>query len=268
MKSYLLFKLGKINSVKKLRDACRHNKREIQNELGANSHIDSSLKHLNYSLGSSLGTDDAVEKIREAIDAYEDNFQRKIRKDAVLVLELLFSLPLHFSKEKQREFFQKCLDWSLVEFDRADLISADVHLDESNPHMHVLLSCVKINSLLGAKLAGYGSKFNERKVRFFDQVAKEYELVMPTLKLKSSDRKRLAHEVYQFIEQSKDPITVSPAHNIIRSSIEEDPLPYAALYGLQVKLSPIIKKNRTLTQIFISKGKGKSWGDGDEVLPV
>ena len=126
------FFIAKLQGKGKLLAALRHNKRAIQAERGADSHIDSSRIHLNYCL---LG-DEAPEVISKAADALLEKATGK-RKDNVQAIECLFSLPLSASKDTGA-FFKACANWVEGHFGGM-LMSFDVHLDETYPHAHALI---------------------------------------------------------------------------------------------------------------------------------
>ena len=69
-KSSLFFNLEKINSFSQLKAAFRHNKREIQKELGANSHIDASKICMNYSLIETVPTPNLLQLMHDSIELY------------------------------------------------------------------------------------------------------------------------------------------------------------------------------------------------------
>jgi len=141
-KSSLFFQLDKINSFPQLKAAFRHNRREIQKELGANSHIDASKICMNYSLIETVPTPDLLQLMYDSIEQYEDTTGKRIRRDAVLAIEAVFSIPASRTDISIESFFQDCLLWLTEQMSPATVLTTDVHLDEANPHMHVILSCV------------------------------------------------------------------------------------------------------------------------------
>jgi len=252
-----LLHIGVIGTTRKLRSAFSHNKREIQKELGARSHIDSEKIILNYSLVEMTSTDVLINKVNERIQIYEDNTGKSIRHDAVIAIEVLFSLPACETNINSSDYFNDCLMWSRTNFCPAELMTADVHLDEAAPHMHVIFLCVTPSKLVASQVKGNKRKYKERKEDFFQNVAKKYGLALPPEKLLKADRVRLAKQVITEVETSADPLTKSPHYQLIRSQIERDPAPFAANLGLEIITTP--KKMRTVVQIFTSKGKGANF---------
>jgi len=256
VKSSFLFTIGVINSIKQLKASFRHNRREIQKELGAHSHIDAQKVCLNYTLSESVKTDDLIQRVKESIEVHEEQIRKRIRRDAVLAIEVLFSIPLARHNITADEYFKDCLEWTIEQFSPAFVLTADVHLDEATPHMHVILSCVTPNKLIGSKIKGNKARYQERTEHFFHNVACKYGLHRPPTKLLKGDRLRLAKDVITRLESTRDPITQSPHYPLIRNSIQEDPMQFANNLGIEIQTTP--KKMRTVVQIMTSKGKGSN----------
>lgn len=134
--SSLFFAVKKINSTQKVHAALRHVKREIQAELNSFGNIDANRSSMNYCLEGCANSRDGIRKIRNAINIYKHNRSRTVRSDAVIAIEVVFSLPASTKGIDLHSYFRDCLNWCKKEFHQTTLISADVHLDESNPHMH------------------------------------------------------------------------------------------------------------------------------------
>jgi hypothetical protein len=255
-KSSLFFNIEKINSFSQLKSAFRHNKREIQKELGANSHIDASKICQNYSLIETIPTTDLIQKMHDSVELYEESTGKRIRRDAVLGLEAVFSIPAHrieFDFDVAK-FFADCLTWINEQLSPATVLTADVHLDEANPHMHVILSCVTPTKLIGSWLKGSREKYQERNEDFFHKVASRYGLSLPPTKLYKADRDNLAKVSILKIESTGDPMIKSPHYSLIRSMIQQNPVPFATNLGIPIQTTA--KKMRTVVQIMTSKGKG------------
>jgi len=77
---------------------------------------------------------------------------------------------------------------------------------------------------------------------------------MPPSKLYKADRVSLAKVSIAKIERGGDPMTKSPHYPLIRSMIQENPVPFAANLGIPIQTTA--KKLRTVVQIMTSKGKG------------
>jgi hypothetical protein len=254
VKSSFLFTIGVINSIKQLKASFKHNRREIQQELGARSHIDAQKICLNYSLFEFEKTEDLIQRVKDSIEVHEEQTRKRIRRDAVLAIEVLFSIPVARADIKTDEYFKDCLAWTIEQFSPATVLTTDVHLDEAAQHMHVILSCVTPGRLIGSRIKGNKTRYQERTEHFFHNVAFKYGLNRPPNKLLKVDRQRLAKDVILHVENSRDPMTQSPHYPLIRNSIQEDPIHFANNLGIEIQTTP--KKMRTVTQIMTSKGKG------------
>lgn len=266
--STLFFQLKKLKPPRKVLDALRHNKRVIQAELGANGHIDPIKTHLNYSLGGCDNPDEGYQWVKQAIHEYNGCHHASMRNDAVVAIEALFSLPSQRSDIDSRAFFKDCLEWVRKEFRDCPLISSDIHHDEANPHMHVILGCVLSNKLIGSHSIGYKGPFNRRNESFFQIIGKPYGLQRPPKSLTKKDRQRISTDVIRVLQNTNDPAIHSRYFPAIRRAVEDNPINFAT--EMQIDVSPTIrrpKKMRTSTQIFTSKGKGKPF-ERSEPLPV
>lgn len=252
--SNFIFNIGSIKSIHHLRTAIKHNKREIQAELGAKSYIDINRIRENYSIISSISVTDITQKIKHSIFEYENNIGRKIRKNAVLALEILFSLPNQTPPIDHQEYFNACCNWAVIQFSPACLVSAEVHLDESNPHLHAIFLCVGKDSLLGSILKGGKVKFARRQDDFFEKVANGFGLKKPSKKLHKIERTHLANQVIEHITRTNDPLTHSRAYPVVLQLIREIPKNFALSYGIEIEIvsAPV----KTFAEIFTSDGAG------------
>jgi hypothetical protein len=265
-KHTFLFSIGVIKTLKKLKDAFKHNKREIQRELGANSHIDAQRMHLNHSLLDAISTANLISNMSDCIDEYETKSGKMIRKDAVIAIELLFSIPAQKTDIDIKNYFSDCLAWANSEFAPAVPLTADIHLDESNPHMHIIFNCVVADRLVGSFVKGNKQKYIKRTDNFFEKVGQKYGLAKPPERLPKAFKADLAKRVLNEIEKNSDPMTQSSLYPTFKLEIENNPTPYAVNLGMEIKVPQ--KKPRTVAQIFTSKGKGKNRENGDDLYPV
>ena len=105
MSAAAFFRLQKLKGGGIFLAAARHNRRAIQAELGADSHIDPARSHLNITLCGPPSPEAVAQQAKDAIKAAGVG---KLRKDAVLGLEALFSLPVSHAID-HRLYFAKCV---------------------------------------------------------------------------------------------------------------------------------------------------------------
>ncbi len=250
----LFFSLLKISSLARLRVALKHNAREIDYELSAHAHINKAKRHLNYSLIPFSSNDELVKSVNEARLAYEKTVGKSMRCDAVVAIEILFSVSQRKTDINLRQYFEECLRWASAEFAPASAMTADVHLDEANPHMHCIFLCVTNTKLVASGVAGYKAKYRKRFESFYKQVAQKYGFEMPAPTLNRTSRIQLARVVIDHFDQANNPITQSDLYLPVCDAVRHNPAPFALALGIPIPHEP--QKMSTVAEIFTSKGLG------------
>ena len=148
--SYLVFHLSKYKSSN-IVGLQRHNQRENKNY--SNQDIDMSLSNLNFDLVNSQKIS-FTKKVKDIIDTKKTT-QRTIRKDAVTYCECIISSDNDFFKnldiKEQQRFFEVSLKFLENRIGKDNIISANVHLDETTPHMHLGFVPMNLDGSLSAK---------------------------------------------------------------------------------------------------------------------
>lgn len=151
-----------------IRAAAKHNHRELASELGADSHIDPTRSVLNSVLRGASTAAGVAEHAKSLMHAAG---VKKPRKDAVLGMEFIFSLP-QGSGTDQDAFFEAATQWVEDSFG-GKVISAVTHLDEDAPHAHVIVLPLVEGHMVGSSLVGpYGPVHDD----FHQQVGKRFGL--------------------------------------------------------------------------------------------
>lgn len=167
--------------------AARHNRREIQAELGAVGRIDPSRTHLNQTLS---GPVDAAGVGQLANDLMQAAGVDKLRKDAVMGIECVFSLaPDH--RLDDTAYFSDCAAWAGSYFAGAEILTADIHRDEAAPHCHVLVLPLVDGRMVGSDLFGGRPKLLAMNKSFHSVVGAAHGLQSPPTK-----RLRIMAEVF------------------------------------------------------------------------
>lgn len=237
MASSHIFRLGKIKSEGQLLAALQHNKRTPQSMRHALANVDVTRTQLNYSLANNdtpeqIARYAKVQMLRAGIE--------KPRKDCVRAVEVLFSLPIDRHQQNTKPFFTSCFNWTQQNF-AGELLSFDVHLDESAPHAHALILPLIDGKMQGSDMVGGIGNMNRLRDRFHLDVASHYGL-------SRSDSKRLTLSDKQAIEQQVlarlkgDPAMQSSVWACVRNAIHNDPLPYAQMLSINMPLAkqPIV----------------------------
>ena len=233
--------------------AARHNRRIIQAEIGASGSIDPTRSFLNETL---VGPSTAADVGQLAKDLMTAAGVVKLRKDAVMGLEIVFSLPPGHRLD-DKAYFTDCAAWAGAYFGGAsNILSADVHRDEAAPHCHVLLLPLIEGRMIGNKIVGGKQMLLALQKDFHAAVASKFGLSKAPARLSGSTKQAGAKAVLQKLRETSDGALQSVAWAVIREAVERDPAPY--LLALGIELATPEKKLRTSTAIFTSKGKGKA----------
>lgn len=134
--SYLVARMQKMKS-QNLGGIQKHNQREFENH--SNKDIDKSRSYLNYDLMNPENID-YREKIMNIINEQKTD-TRKIRTDAVLVNEWIITSDNDYFQEldpgETERFFKTATEFFKERYGKQNLAYAQVHMDETTPHMHL-----------------------------------------------------------------------------------------------------------------------------------
>lgn len=231
--------------------AARHNRRVIQAEMGATGSIDPTRSCLNETL---VGPSAAADVGQLAKDLMTAAGVVKLRKDAVMGLEIVFSLP-HGHALDDRAYFAACAEWAGAAFGGAhNVLSVDIHRDEAAPHCHVLLLPLIDGRMDGSNLLGGKQKLMTLQKEFHTAVASKFGLSKAPARLAGTAKQAGAKAVLQKLRETSDGALQSQVWAVIREAVERDPAQF--LLALGIELVAPKKPGRTMAQIFTSKGKG------------
>lgn len=251
MSGAAFLRIQKLKRAGVIKKAARHNRRAIQAELGASGHIDPTRTHLNETLCGPPTADEVAELARNLMQAAGIS---SLRKDAVLGLELIFSLPPGHGLD-DRAYFSDCAAWAGNRFGGAsNVLSVDIHRDEAAPHCHVLLLPLLNHRMVGSDMLGGKRKLMETQAQFFEAVASRYGLSKAPARLFPTQKKTLTTEVLSKLNASSDPALKSQLWAPIRDAIDSNPAPFCEVLGIVIGGRK--KAFRTMAQTFTSKGKG------------
>lgn len=129
----------------------RHNERE-PGSRHSNKRIDDSRTADNVILKRSDGT--YYEQVSAIIDRNRDGGLKGVRKDAVRMCEATVQLSgqvLDRSDAEQERVLRQSYDWLKQTFGEDNIVSATIHKDETNMHMHVDIVPITADHKLSAK---------------------------------------------------------------------------------------------------------------------
>jgi hypothetical protein len=251
MKNSLFLAFAKLKGGGRVLAAARHNKRELQSERGAASHIDAQRSSLNYCLAGEItakGIDAAAKQ------KLSDAGITTLRKDAVRVIEAVFSLPGK-SEIDHRAYFTDCTKWIRERFGEGNLLSSDVHLDEAAPHCHVLFVPLVDGRMKGSDLLGGRARLAELANDFHANIATLYGLPRRVPKLAGEGKRALAEIVVKRLLNDSDAATTSKVWRSIRDAIENDPEPFVAQLGIDRPQLETKPKRKSFVETMTGTGK-------------
>lgn len=140
----------KASAVGKL---CAHYNRwqDIDNQNVSRENIDKSRTHLNYTLGvyekdgkrfiGKIRGSASWATVKGRIDAVNARAKaegkRATRKDAVVMADMVVTLPPNVPPEDAYKFFWNSYQYIADRVGRGNLMGGYIHMDETTPHMHV-----------------------------------------------------------------------------------------------------------------------------------
>lgn len=246
-----------------LLQAINHNLRATQKERGARAHIDPARMYLNEVLAGP-DTPEAVVELARSLMLVAGVDTTKLRKDYTQAIELLFSLSANHRLDG-RAYFTACAAWAAAQFGAANILSAVVHNDEAQPHLHVLISPLVDGRVRGSALLAR-PKLAALRESFFRVVARAFGLQKPPSRLSGAIRGQLARTVLARLESAHDAVLKSMAWQSIRRAIERDPGPFADDLGIEIEV--VAPKRKTMTAIFTGTGKGAKMERTDKTKEI
>ena len=137
----------------------KHNER-IEGKNHSNPTIDPNLTKENYSLiekGDSTLLERVDQRIKDGRNG--DHSKRKIQKNAILLQAVILQVNKEYfdnlGPEKTKEFFQAGYDHICDKFGKENVRYAEVHLDETSPHLHIGFVPLVDGRLVGGEFNKY-----------------------------------------------------------------------------------------------------------------
>lgn len=106
-------------------------------------------------------------------------------------------IPPATDHDHTREFFEKAYEYLADRYGRENIVSAVVHMDEGNPHMHFNFVPITEDGRLCAKEVFSRDRLINQQDTFYEQVGKEYGLLRGETKDKGKRRKHLETPEYK-----------------------------------------------------------------------
>ena len=248
MSEVQILRVGKITRKQGLTAAARHNLREILREQGKNSHIDSTKSGCNIILE---GTDNSAGIAERALALINEANIKSLRKDAVWAVEYLFSLSPQ-SKISVVDYFRDCCDW-IAAYTGCPILSAIIHLDETCPHLHVLVLPIVDGRMNGARLVGFKPELAALKAAHYQAVGIRYGLRREGT-LSSAQKKEIAAEIIDQLTKNPALLRLPDVKRALNQLLSKAPTELKAILGIPDPQPEHPKK--TFVGIMTSPGKG------------
>lgn len=252
MKQDAFFAFKKIKWLEHLLVAARHNKRADQFERGSRNHIEPTKTCLNQVLAGPPTPEVVMCIARQAMDAAGV----RPRKGGVAAIEFVFSLHGDSGLD-ELAYFGSCLTWLARRYGSSNILSADVHFDESSPHMHILLLPLIDGRMRGSDLVDL-KQWAELRARFTSEVAEAHGLRAPLMRLTGRAKIRAEQQILQELQIRSDPALKSAVWHAIRDAIGSNPRKFLTALGLQQTVADKGRgkvRPKTFTQIMTGTGK-------------
>lgn len=221
--SYMVCHFGKYKSGNVF-GLQKHNQRENKNY--SNMDIDKARTPLNYDLVNQ-GNINYLKRVKSIIEANRTS-ERAIRKDATIYCECIISSDSDFfenlTEDKQKEFFKNSLDYLRSKIGEEFIISANVHLDETTPHMHVGFVPIIKNSLSAKKLIDrkFLREVQDQLPAYLKNLGFDIQRGIKGSKRKHKDTKELKKELDRELENKyKDINAIESYKNELEGKIEQ-----------------------------------------------
>ena len=230
------FKVGTISESKReghkpctLKRAAQHNLREGPAYATSQFNIDANKSKFNQVLHGPLTSNEIV--INSTIYLEKSIAKKTLRKDYVQAGEIIFS-PKKLSPNKNSDYFSACRIWAIEMFGSEKILSAVVHRDQPEEHMHVLVSPVVGGQFRGSLLFKKG-RLKQLRQSFEQKVLLPLGLPVISPKLNMLQKTALEIQVISALESDGRPSLACSAQAAIRASIRANPLIFIAAMGLE-----------------------------------
>lgn len=242
-----MLRVNKLKGGNIIKTASRHNLREIQAEIGADSHIDP-LKIPNNVILRGERTAQAVQQQAIELMTAGGIIVESIRKDAVRGIELLVSLPPD-SGIPEREFFEASLAWAVSHFE-LPVLSAVIHNDETAPHCHIILLPLFDGRMKGSRLVGTRRRLIAMHADFYEKVGKVFGLAKPAPRVVYSRvaGQKMAGMIVDYLARNPRCLEQPTVCDALRDTFTENPLLMMTALNLTVPETMQEKKAANVTR--------------------
>lgn len=227
-----VLRIKKLTGHNIIKRAAMHNLREIPSEIIAGGKINASRTYLNQILVGGISSSQIKRDYEQLIESAK--LHKKIRKDAVMGIEVIVSLPSDHTIDEML-FFNDCIQWCKWYFG-VPVLSAVIHRDEANPHVHILLVPLVDGRLQGSQTVGNRSKWRAMQEHFYEHVARHYGFSKPRpmMRYPSEFRRGIATQIVESLKENVDYLRDENIQVELIQIVSNDPLDLARMVGIRV----------------------------------
>lgn len=114
-----------------------HYSREFEGTLKRDN-IDAQRTRENYVLTFETASGiSPSERFESRFKRIQDRLPKKVRKDAVVLSDIVITLPENVPEGDEREFFKQCMMFVGKKVGTENVVAGYVHKDETTPHIHI-----------------------------------------------------------------------------------------------------------------------------------
>lgn len=224
--------IKRLTGATKVKAAAVHNLREPASPSTDRSHINSQFSHMNVVV-EGPGSSTEVCALSSALLAAAGI--KRLKSNSVRALEIVFTWPFD-TQVHPHGYFDDCITWAKSHFD-VPVLSTVIHLDESEPHCHMLLLPLVNGRMNGSRLHGGTPQLRAMQISFHNLVSSRYGINRPEPlpRLSAAIRAKLMSNIeaalYSAYGMSKE------AMSIMLGPHRANPLPMARFFGLAPALA-------------------------------
>jgi hypothetical protein len=171
-----VIRVKKLKTKNQINNAISHN---LRLNTGNLKNIDESRTHLNE-IKFSQSKPKFLNAFDEKVKAVQLGSKRKIRKDAVKMLEFVITASPTFFENNYKEDIDSYLleSQKFIErkFGKENILSLVIHRDEKTPHIHILLTPIVDGKFNAKKALGGPAGLSSLQTNFNNEVAKPFGL--------------------------------------------------------------------------------------------
>lgn len=194
MGNYAIMRIEK-RQIGSVTHICNHHER-LKERYKSNPDIDPERTHLNYHLLQ------PTKGYRSLVLNRIDSSGAKRRSNSVVLQDCIATATPEWinalSYEKQQEFFKHAYEYFIKTFGGENMISAVVHMDEANPHMHVcFVPITKDNRLSSKDLIGGPKGLVKHQDDFYEHMVEKFPDLNRGVSSKITHRRHIPTQFYK-----------------------------------------------------------------------